>query len=112
MNLSGSGRGGVSSEGYAGAGMRFSRKRQTPFFPRKEKRMIPCMWVLHIYPAHNDSLCIGEILDKSSGFTVLIALPPLFPTIKNNHILQMSVEYGSSEATFFGEPGVSSVRFL
>lgn len=73
VNLSRSGRGGVSSEGHAGAGMRFSRKRQTPFFPRKEKRMIPCMWVLHIYPALMIRFALGKFWIKA------LALPFSLP---------------------------------
>lgn len=67
--------------------MRSTRERQSISSQEKGREEILYIWVLHVYRENNDSLCSGETLDENVCFTILITLPPLFPTIKNNHIL-------------------------
>ena len=57
-----------------------------PSLPRKRGEIV-YIWVLCIKPENNNSLCRGGMLDESVCFTILLTLPALLPTIKNNHRL-------------------------
>lgn len=95
-HVSGSGRRGMSKEVKSMEEQLWSSLGKPPSSQEKRKGWYSALGYCASILKDHDLLCIREFLEKSISFTIL----PLFPTIRNNHILQMSVDYGLSEATF------------